>query len=137
MRCPILDSEDTVLILFKGMFRLCSSYALSDFFFPQIQLADKQAALEKIHWEMMTSNKKVEKLQEELDSVQTDISTFTMLLEGLAKDDTAKYTDDYDTKPYVFSPVHGIVSSVTFSNQYTQHIFAHIAIYGVNFNTTL
>ncbi|WJX21927.1 hypothetical protein P8452_11291 [Trifolium repens] len=69
----------------------------------KIMLADKQAALEKIHWEMMTSNKKVEKLQEELDSVQTDISSFTLLLEGLAKTDTAKYTDDYDTKPYVFN----------------------------------
>ncbi|KAK2393113.1 hypothetical protein P8452_15187 [Trifolium repens] len=69
----------------------------------KIMLADKQAALEKIHWEMMTSNKKVEKLQEELDSVQTDISSFTLLLEGLAKTDTAKCTDDYDTKPYVFN----------------------------------
>ncbi|PNX99485.1 putative TMV-MP30 binding protein 2C, partial [Trifolium pratense] len=69
----------------------------------KIKLADKQAALEKIHWELMTSNKKVEKLQEELDSVQTDISSFTLLLEGLAKTDTAKYSDDYDTKPYVFN----------------------------------
>lgn len=69
----------------------------------KIKLADKQAALEKIHWEMMTSNKKVEKLQEELDSVQADVSTFTLLLESFAKTDTAKYTDDYDTKPYVFN----------------------------------
>ncbi|KAK2411456.1 protein MICROTUBULE BINDING PROTEIN 2C [Trifolium repens] len=74
----------------------------------KIKLADKQAALEKIHWEMITSNKKVEKLQEELDSVQTDISTFTLLLEGLAKTDTAKYSDDYDTKPYVFNHVPDI-----------------------------
>ncbi|WJX90118.1 hypothetical protein P8452_72049 [Trifolium repens] len=74
----------------------------------KIKLADKQAALEKIHWEMITSNKKVEKLQEELDSVQTDISTFTLLLEGLAKTDTAKYSDDYDTKPYVFNYVPDI-----------------------------
>ncbi|CAJ2664681.1 unnamed protein product [Trifolium pratense] len=73
----------------------------------KIKLADKQAALEKIHWEMLTSNKKVEKLQEELDSVQTDITTFTLLLEGLAKTDT-KYTDDYDTKPYVFNHVPDI-----------------------------
>ncbi|KAI5416526.1 protein MICROTUBULE BINDING PROTEIN 2C isoform X1 [Lathyrus oleraceus] len=79
-----------------------SQQQLSD---AKIKLADKQAALEKIHWEMMTSNKKVEKLQEELDSVQVDISTFTLLLESLANTDTAMYTDDYDTKPYVFNHV--------------------------------
>ncbi|KAL1334258.1 hypothetical protein HN51_063180 [Arachis hypogaea] len=65
----------------------------------KIKLADKQAALEKIQWEAMTSNKRVEKLQEELDSVQGDISSFTLFLEGLTKTDTADYTDDYDTKP--------------------------------------
>ncbi|MCI16480.1 WEB family protein chloroplastic-like, partial [Trifolium medium] len=95
-------------ISLQEMFRMFSSYAFTCLFFPQIKLADKQAALEKIHWEMLTSNKKVEKLQEELDSVQTDISTFTLLLEGLAKTDTAKYTDDYDTKPYVFNHVPDI-----------------------------
>ncbi|KAL2338241.1 hypothetical protein Fmac_012687 [Flemingia macrophylla] len=69
----------------------------------KIKLADKQAALEKIQWEAMTSNKKVDKLQDELDSMQADISSFTLLLEGLTKTDTAKYTDDYDTKPYDFT----------------------------------
>ncbi|KAK7265890.1 hypothetical protein RJT34_33515 [Clitoria ternatea] len=69
----------------------------------KIKLADKQAALEKIQWEAMTSNKKVEKLQEELDSTQADISSFTLLLEGLTKTDTATYADDYDIKPYDFS----------------------------------
>ncbi|XP_061355296.1 protein MICROTUBULE BINDING PROTEIN 2C [Gastrolobium bilobum] len=69
----------------------------------KIKLADKQAALEKIQWEAMTSNKKVEKLQDELDSMQADISSFTLLLEGLTKTDTAKYTDNYDTKPYDFN----------------------------------
>ena len=43
---------------------------------------------------MITSNKKVEKLQEELDSVQADVSTFTLLLESFAKTNTAKYSDD-------------------------------------------
>ncbi|XP_057421319.1 protein MICROTUBULE BINDING PROTEIN 2C [Lotus japonicus] len=69
----------------------------------KIKLADKQAAFEKIQWETMTSNKKVEKLQGELDSIQADISTFTLLLESLTKTDTVKYTDDYDTKPYDFN----------------------------------
>ncbi|MED6208977.1 hypothetical protein PIB30_050147 [Stylosanthes scabra] len=65
----------------------------------KIKLADKQAALEKIQWEATTTNKRVEKLQEELDSVQGDISSFTLFLEGLTKTDTADYIDDYDTKP--------------------------------------
>lgn len=78
--------------------------------FLQIKLADKQAALEKIQWEMTTSNKKVDKLQDELDSMQSDISAFTLLLEGLTKTDTAKYADDYDTKPYDFNHLPDIVS---------------------------
>lgn len=135
MCCPISGSYDKMTISFKRMFRMFSSYALTGLF-PQIKLADKQAALEKIHWEMMTSNKKVEKLQVELDSVQADVSTFTLLLESFAKTDTAKYTDDYDTKPYVFNHVPDIVSLLTFF-QLICNTFAHVAIYGDNFNTTL
>lgn len=86
---------------------------------------------------MMTSNKKVEKLQEELDSVQVDISTFTLLLESLANTDTAMYTDDYDTKPYVFNHVPEIVSLLTFFQSIYTCIFAHIAVYDDNFNTIL
>ncbi|OIW19679.1 hypothetical protein TanjilG_18489 [Lupinus angustifolius] len=74
----------------------------------KIKLADKQAALEKIQWEAMTSTKKVENLQNELDSVQTDISSFTLLLEGLAKINTAGCTEDYDTKPYDFTHLPSI-----------------------------
>jgi len=85
---------------------------------------------------MITSNKKVEKLQEELDSVQADVSTFTLLLESFAKTDTAKYSDDYDTKPYVFNHMPDIVSLLTFF-QLIHYTFAQVAIYGDNFNTTL
>ncbi|KAL5191580.1 Protein MICROTUBULE BINDING PROTEIN 2C [Glycine soja] len=74
----------------------------------KFELADKQAALEKIHWEAMTSNKKVEKLQEELDSMQGDISSFTLLLNRLTISDTAEYTDDYDIKPYEFNHLRSI-----------------------------
>ncbi|KAI4344001.1 hypothetical protein L6164_011279 [Bauhinia variegata] len=66
----------------------------------KIKLADKQAALEKIQWEAMTSNKKAEKLQEQLDSIQGDVSSFMLLLEGLTKSDTYEYADDYDMEPY-------------------------------------
>ncbi|RDX71335.1 Protein MICROTUBULE BINDING PROTEIN 2C, partial [Mucuna pruriens] len=69
----------------------------------KIELADKQSALEKIQWEAMTSNKKVEKLQEELDSMQGDISLFTSLLKSLTKPNTVEYADDYDIKPYDFN----------------------------------
>ena len=79
-----------------------------------MKLADKQAALEKIQWEAMTSSKKVEKLQEELDSMQGDILSFTMLLEGLKITNTAKYADDYDIKPYDFNHLPNVVSSLTF-----------------------
>ncbi|KAK7411306.1 hypothetical protein VNO78_02739 [Psophocarpus tetragonolobus] len=66
----------------------------------KFELADKQAALEKIQWEAMTSNKKMEKLQEELDSMQGDISSFKLLLKSLTIPNTAEYIDDYDVKPY-------------------------------------
>ncbi|KAG2664382.1 hypothetical protein I3760_16G079700 [Carya illinoinensis] len=62
----------------------------------KIKLADKQAMLEKIQWEAMTSNRKVEKLQQELDSMQGGISSFMLLFEGLTKNDSATYADDYD-----------------------------------------
>lgn len=76
-----------------------------------MKLADNQAALEKTHWEAMTSNKKVKKLQEKLDSMQRDISSFTSLLDGLmTKSNTAECTDDYDIKPSEFDHQHSIVS---------------------------
>ncbi|KAM7279146.1 hypothetical protein ACFE04_006280 [Oxalis oulophora] len=66
----------------------------------KIKLADKQAAVEKLHWEAMTSNSKVEKLQGELESVQGDISSFMHLFEGLTKDDSTFQSEDYEVKPY-------------------------------------
>lgn len=78
----------------------------------QIKLADKQAALEKIQWEAMTSNRKVEKLQEDLDSLQGDISSFMRLFEGLANSDSTIDAEDYDTKPRYLDPLPDIVSNV-------------------------
>ncbi|KAF2282954.1 hypothetical protein GH714_043271 [Hevea brasiliensis] len=65
----------------------------------KIKLADKQAALEKIQWEAMTSNRKAEKLQEDLDSLQGDISSFMALFEGLTNNNSATYSEDYDVRP--------------------------------------
>lgn len=65
----------------------------------KIKLADKQAALEKIQWEAMTSNREVEKLQEELDSARGEISSFMLVFESLTKSDSTAYADDYDITP--------------------------------------
>ncbi|KAI7985836.1 Protein MICROTUBULE BINDING PROTEIN 2C, partial [Camellia lanceoleosa] len=65
-----------------------------------IKLADKQATLEKLQWEVMTSNKKVEKLQEDLGSMQGEISSFLSLFEGLTKNHPTMSTEDYDVTPY-------------------------------------
>lgn len=62
----------------------------------QIKLADKQAAVEKLQWEAMTSNKKVEKLQEELNAFQGERSSYTLLFEGLSDDHFTLSDEDYD-----------------------------------------
>ncbi|XP_022955320.1 protein MICROTUBULE BINDING PROTEIN 2C-like isoform X3 [Cucurbita moschata] len=61
----------------------------------KIKLADKQAALEKMQWEVMTSNSKIEELQEELMSSQGDVSSFMLLLEGLMENDCNEGMEDY------------------------------------------
>ena len=80
-------------------------------YFPQIKLADKQAALEKIQWEAMTSNREVEKLQEELDSARVEISSFMLVFESLTKSDSTAYADDYDITPNYLDSLSCIVSS--------------------------
>lgn len=66
----------------------------------QIKLADKQAALEKTQWEAMTSDKRVEKLQEELDAIRGDVSLIMSLFEGLTEHDATLYSGDTDITPY-------------------------------------
>ncbi|XP_004299275.1 PREDICTED: uncharacterized protein LOC101304284 [Fragaria vesca subsp. vesca] len=73
-----------------------SQLQLSD---AKIKLADKQAALEKLQWEAMTSNKSAEKLRAELDSLRGDISSFMILFDGLVKTDPTANTEDYDISP--------------------------------------
>ncbi|XXG72738.1 hypothetical protein AAC387_Pa07g1768 [Persea americana] len=63
----------------------------------KIKLADKQAALEKLEWEAMTSNRKVEKLQEDLGSMKDEIAAFTRLFEELAKSDSTTYAQEKNT----------------------------------------
>ncbi|OVA04885.1 hypothetical protein BVC80_1215g16 [Macleaya cordata] len=68
----------------------------------KIKLADKQAALEKLQWEASMSNRKAEKLQEDIDSMEREVSAFMLLLEGLTKNDSKPYAEDYDAIPYHF-----------------------------------
>ncbi|KAG5536362.1 hypothetical protein RHGRI_023959 [Rhododendron griersonianum] len=72
----------------------------------KVKLADKQAALEKLQWEAMTSNRKVELLQEDLDSMRGEISSFMLLVEGLAKNPSTMSAEDYDVAPYYSSHLH-------------------------------
>lgn len=74
----------------------------------KVKLADKQAAVEKLQWEAMTSNKKVERLQEDLDKVQGEISSFMILIEGLTRNDFVISAGDYDDVPYSIDQNHEI-----------------------------
>lgn len=74
----------------------------------KIQLADKQASLEKLQWEAKTSNQKLEKLQEELNSTQAHVSSLMLLFEGLLKDRPIAPAVDYDTKPLCFESLPDI-----------------------------
>ncbi|XP_022736545.1 protein MICROTUBULE BINDING PROTEIN 2C-like [Durio zibethinus] len=65
----------------------------------KIKLADKQAALEKTQWEAMTSKQKVEKLQNDIDSMQGEFSSFMVLLNGLTKNNPTTRAEDYDVAP--------------------------------------
>ncbi|KNA03439.1 hypothetical protein SOVF_209180 [Spinacia oleracea] len=65
----------------------------------KIKLADKQAAVEKLQWEAKTSNQKAERLQDELDSTQSQISSLMHIFEGLSNDDAVSPSEDYDTTP--------------------------------------
>ncbi|KAK2969717.1 hypothetical protein RJ640_004223, partial [Escallonia rubra] len=62
----------------------------------KIMLADKQAALEKLQWEATTSKGKVEKLQEDLDTMQEEMSSFMLLFEGLTKKNDTGFAEDID-----------------------------------------
>ncbi|GMI72202.1 movement protein binding protein 2C [Hibiscus trionum] len=74
----------------------------------KIKLADKQAALEKTQWEAMTSKQKLEKLQNDIDSMQGEFSLFMLLLNGLTKNNRTACAEDYDVAPYHFEHLPSI-----------------------------
>ncbi|XP_051117089.1 protein MICROTUBULE BINDING PROTEIN 2C [Andrographis paniculata] len=66
----------------------------------KIKLADKQAAVEKLQWEAVTSKSKVEKLQEDLDKAQGEISSFMLFIQSLTRNDVEMSPEDYDDVSY-------------------------------------
>ncbi|CAH8312775.1 unnamed protein product [Eruca vesicaria subsp. sativa] len=68
----------------------------------KIKLADRQAALEKTQWEAKTTGTRAVKLQEQLDAVEVEISSFARVFETLAKPESKKLDRDYDETPYQF-----------------------------------
>lgn len=78
----------------------------------QVKLADKQAAVEKFQWEAMNANKKVDRLEEDLQAVEGEISSFMLLIEGLRRKEFALSDRDYDVFPYSVDESHELVSSI-------------------------
>ncbi|PWA56042.1 movement protein binding protein 2C [Artemisia annua] len=66
----------------------------------KIKLADKQAAVEKLQWETMTSNQQVEKLQQDLIAIQGEMSSYTLLFEGLSIDNSDLSDQEHDVTPH-------------------------------------
>lgn len=48
----------------------------------------------------MTSNKMVEKLQEDLNAIQGEMSSYTLLFEGLSNDNFTLPDQEYDCIPH-------------------------------------
>ncbi|MBA0604453.1 hypothetical protein Golax_016045 [Gossypium laxum] len=53
----------------------------------------------------MTSKQKVEELQNNIDSMQGEFSSFMLLLNGLTKNNPTTHADDYDLEPYPLDPL--------------------------------
>ncbi|ESQ40751.1 hypothetical protein EUTSA_v10014100mg [Eutrema salsugineum] len=91
--------ETKRLVAEKEMLIKSMQLQLSD---TKIKLADKQAALEKTQWEAKTTGTRAIKLQEQLNAVEGEISSFARVFETLAKTESKKLDRDYDATPYEF-----------------------------------
>ncbi|CAM8982206.1 unnamed protein product [Rhodiola kirilowii] len=90
----------------------------------KVKLAEKLAVLEKIQWEAMTSNNQVEKLQEDLKTAELEMSAFAILIEGLKKDETFAYTEDYDMIPHQLNDVATILDLKKMEEARTAYVAA-------------
>lgn len=81
-------------------------------FVSQIKLADKQAELERLGWEAMMSNKKVEELQGEVVTTDLEITALMQIFEQLSKHSSAAYPDDRrKTTFHYFEQLQPVVNS--------------------------
>lgn len=83
-----------------------------DLFFAllQIMLADKQASLEKLEWEVKTSNKKVEDLQGDISNMEFEISSFMALFEKVSEKVSGDCYDDSIPSSYELEALQSTVS---------------------------
>lgn len=65
--------------------------ANSELYNAKINLADKQAALEKLNWEAKMSNRKVEELQDESVSMNLEVTALMQIFEELSKNSSASF----------------------------------------------
>ncbi|XP_047333294.1 protein MICROTUBULE BINDING PROTEIN 2C-like [Impatiens glandulifera] len=68
----------------------------------KLKLADKQAAAERLQWEAKTSSQKVVKLQEDLHSLEEQMSSFMLFLENNFSNNLPSIINpyDFDVSPY-------------------------------------
>lgn len=66
--------------------------------------------MEKLEWESTTSSKKVEKLQEDLEMAEGQVSSMMVLIQGLARTCSALSVEDYVDVPHPLDHDHGLVS---------------------------
>lgn len=57
--------------------------------------------MEKLEWEAMTSSKKVEKLQNDLEVVRQEVAWFMQFVKKLTKNGSRSLAEDYDVIPYL------------------------------------
>lgn len=67
-------------------------------------LAEKQAALEKLEWEVKASNSKIEELEESMGLMEFEISSLMKLFENLREDSSAG-SEDFAIPSLRFDPV--------------------------------
>jgi len=87
-------------------------YFSLDLFFVllQIMLADKQASLEKLEWEVKMSNKKVEDLQGDMSNMGFEISSLMAFFEKISENASGDSYDDTIPSSYELETLQSMVS---------------------------
>uniref|UniRef100_A0A6V7QQU7 Protein MICROTUBULE BINDING PROTEIN 2C n=1 Tax=Ananas comosus var. bracteatus TaxID=296719 RepID=A0A6V7QQU7_ANACO len=78
----------------------------------KILLADKQAALEKLEWEAKMSNRKIEELQGDVDSMDFEITALMKAFEKLSENDSATYSENGISSSLEFEPLQLAVDEI-------------------------